>query len=59
MGNYCRSSDDNARTICDLITKFYVTFCVDHDLLLAIDCNDLRSAIRIASVIDQPPEIMI
>ena len=52
-------SGQNARTIGDLIAQFYITLCVNHDLLLAIYGNDLRSAIRVAGVIDQSSATII
>ena len=42
------------RTVSDLIPELDVLLGVNDDLLLAIDGNDLGSAVGIARVVDQP-----
>lgn len=49
----------DVRTIGDLIAKFYITLRVNHDFLLTIYGDDLRSAVRVAGVINQPSETTI
>jgi hypothetical protein len=44
------------RTVCNLVAELYILLCIDDDLLLTIDRDDFSSAVRVARVIDQPPE---
>src|ERR1700733_13474482 len=44
------------RTICNLVAEFYILLCIDDDLLLTINRDDLGSAVRVTRVIDQPPK---
>jgi hypothetical protein len=41
-------------TVSDLIAEFNVLFGVNNDLLLAIDRDDFRRAIRVTRVVDEP-----
>jgi hypothetical protein len=54
MNNHLKGKRRNERTIGDLIAKFYIALCVDHDFLFTIYGDDLCSAVRVAGVIDQP-----
>ena len=54
MNNHLMGKRRNGRTIGDLIAKFYIALCVDHDFLFTIYGDDLRGAVRVAGVIDQP-----
>jgi hypothetical protein len=54
MNNHLKGMRRNERTIGDLIAKFYIALCVDHDFLFTIYSDDLCSAVRVAGVIDQP-----
>jgi hypothetical protein len=54
MNNHLKGMRRGERTIGDFITKFYIALCVDHDFLFTIYGDDLRGAVRVAGVIDQP-----
>ena len=41
-------------TVSNLVAKLDVLLGIDNDLLLTINSDDLRRAVRIARVVDQP-----
>jgi len=40
-------------TVSDLIARFYICLSINHNFLLAIDSDDLSSAIRRAAMVDE------
>lgn len=43
------------RTVCDLAPELDILLGIYHNLLLSVNSNDLRRTIRIARMINQPP----
>lgn len=50
---YHLSTKKSRRTISNLITQLDLRLRVDHDLLLAVNRDDLRGALRVARMVDK------